>query len=261
MENHVHRELRLTGVQPPPTPQKSKEVYPYDAVALAMSLLRQASTMNDDELRPREKNVSKSLYGRRSAMQRMKQRKRSIAGRMLEGETDCLSDHFLDHLSEHRLCFQADRYGETASSYFSLRLGVYEFCNSTGPPRFHAIFASAPGEEAGTIAAAFSISDDRCKAVLDTIRVTMLAMFATGMSRVSTCLNIRNSLDVSERRGMQLWLGIEEHVELNGQCLISPWMERRRCNGECSIRKKTALSLLFVTVNSALFRVDSMLPL
>lgn len=26
-------------------------------------------------------------------------------------------------------------------------LGVYEFCNSTGPPRFHAIFASAPGEE------------------------------------------------------------------------------------------------------------------
>ena len=55
VENYVHRELRLTGVQPPPTPQKSKEVYPYDAVALAMSLLRQASTMNDDELRPREK--------------------------------------------------------------------------------------------------------------------------------------------------------------------------------------------------------------
>eukprot|EP00435_Cladocopium_sp_Y103_P012861 s2477_g3.t1 len=26
-------------------------------------------------------------------------------------------------------------------------LGVYEFCNSTGLPRFHAIFASAPGEE------------------------------------------------------------------------------------------------------------------
>ena len=61
VENYVHRELRLTGVQPPPT-QKSKEVYPCDRVALAMSLLRQASTMHDDELHLRKKSVSKRLY-------------------------------------------------------------------------------------------------------------------------------------------------------------------------------------------------------
>ena len=27
------------------------------------------------------------------------------------------------------------------------RLGVYEHCNATGRPRFHAVFASAPGKE------------------------------------------------------------------------------------------------------------------
>ena len=43
VENYVHRELRLTGAQPPPTPQNSEEVYPCDTVGVAMFLLRQAS--------------------------------------------------------------------------------------------------------------------------------------------------------------------------------------------------------------------------
>ena len=63
VENYVHRELRLTGAQPPPTPQNSEEVYPCDTVGVAMFLLRQASTMNGNELHSREKTVSKRFYG------------------------------------------------------------------------------------------------------------------------------------------------------------------------------------------------------
>ena len=75
VENYVHRELRLTGAQPPPTPQNSEEVYPCDTVGVAMFLLRQASTMNGTELHSREKTVSKRFYGWCSATQHMKRNK------------------------------------------------------------------------------------------------------------------------------------------------------------------------------------------